>query len=167
MMLANQQNDPEVFSDALIENQCLLQLWASMVMGLMSSWIYQLGHYLNGDCNGCAKSGAVLEDGSDLETVSLEHLKQMTFLEATIKETLRTLPPSATATRRLTKSVVLDGVLYEKGWGWWQNRALLMRSLPILPNHLSIPIASYWNGVRTDVRVYSVCGGVHACLGHK
>jgi len=29
-MLANQQNDPEVFSDALIENQCLLQLWASL-----------------------------------------------------------------------------------------------------------------------------------------
>jgi len=40
MMLASQQDDPEgVFSDALIENQCLLQLWASHyeVMGLVSS----------------------------------------------------------------------------------------------------------------------------------
>ncbi|MEM7727586.1 MAG: hypothetical protein AAF208_14650 [Cyanobacteria bacterium P01_A01_bin.45] len=35
--------------------------------------------------------------------------------EATIKETLRTLPPSSTANRRLTKSVVVNGILYEKG----------------------------------------------------
>jgi cytochrome P450 len=39
----------------------------------------------------------------------------MVFLEATIEETLRTLAPSSTAKRRLTKSVVLDRVLYEKG----------------------------------------------------
>jgi len=103
----------------------------------MSSWIYQLGLSIRDGATVAQRAAAVLEDGNDLETVSLEHLKQMTFLEATIKETLRTLPPSATATRRLTKSVVLDGVLlYEKGWGWWQNRALLMRSLPILPNRI-------------------------------
>ncbi|MEO1560140.1 MAG: cytochrome P450, partial [Cyanobacteria bacterium J06632_19] len=49
------------------------------------------------------------------DSFSLELLKQMIFLEATIKETLRTLPPSSTANRRLIKSVVLDGILYNKG----------------------------------------------------
>ena len=37
-------------------------------------------------------------------------------MEASIKETLRISPPSSTANRRLTKSVVLDGYLFKKGW---------------------------------------------------
>lgn len=170
MMLASQQNDPQgVFSDALIENQCLLEIWAShyQVMGLVSSWIYQLGHYPEMVQRLRKQQAAVLADGSDLETVSLEHLKHMTFLEATIKETLRTLPPSSTATRRLTKSVVLDGVLYEKGWGL------------VAEPRLAHAIAAYFAQPdlfdpdrflpeRDEGRMYEFIpfgGGVHACLG--
>ena len=37
----------------------------------------------------------------------------MSWLEATLKKTLRTLPQSSTANRCLTQSVVLDGILYK------------------------------------------------------
>jgi cytochrome P450 len=170
MMLAHQQNEPEgVFSDALIENQCLLQLWASHyeVMGLVSSWIYQLGHYPLMVQRLRKEQAAVLEDGSALETVSLELLLHMTFLEATIKETLRTLPPSSTATRRLTKSVLLDGVLYEKGWG--------LVAEPRLTHALAAYFAqpelfdpARFLPERGEGRMYEFIpfgGGVHACLG--
>ena len=48
MMLVGQQKKPDgIFSDILIKNQCLLQLWAShyQVSGFVSSLIYQLGKY--------------------------------------------------------------------------------------------------------------------------
>jgi retinoid hydroxylase len=170
MMLANQQSDPEsVFSDALIENQCLLQLWASHyeLMGLVSSWIYQLGHYPEMVHRLRSEQVMILGKGRDLKTVSLEQLKQMVFLEATIKETLRTLPPSSTATRRLTKSVVLDGVLYKKGWGL------------VAEPRIAHEIADYFTQPnrfdpdrflpeRSEGRMYEFIpfgGGVHACLG--
>jgi cytochrome P450 len=170
MMLAHQQNEPEgVFSDALIENQCLLQLWASHyeVMGLVSSWIYQLGHYPKMVQRLRSQQAAVLEDGNELETVSLELLSQMVFLEATIKETLRTLPPSATATRRLTKSVVLDGVLYKKGWGLVAEPRLAHASAAYFAQpELFDP--ERFLPERDEGRMYKFIpfgGGVHACLG--
>ena len=170
MMLANQHNHPEgVFSDALIENQCLLQLWASHyeVMGLVSSWIYQLGHYPKMVQRLRSQQAAVLEDGNELETVSLELLSQMVFLEATIKETLRTLPPSATATRRLTKSVVLDGVLYKKGWGLVAEPRLAHTSAAYFAQpELFDP--ERFLPERDEGRMYKFIpfgGGVHACLG--
>ena len=48
MMLVGQQKKPDgIFSDILIKNQYLLQLWAShyQVSGFVSSLIYQLGKY--------------------------------------------------------------------------------------------------------------------------
>jgi retinoid hydroxylase len=170
MMLANQQSDPEsVFSDVLIENQCLLQLWASHyeVMGLVSSWIYQLGQYPELLQRLRAEQLSVLGEGRDLGTLSLAQLKQMFFLEATIKETLRTLPPSSTATRRLKKSVVLDGVLYKKGWGL------------VAEPRISHAISDYFSQPdrfnperflpeRGEGKMYEFIpfgGGVHACLG--
>jgi len=114
-----------------------------------------------------SQHAAVLGDGSDLETVSLEHLKQMTFLEATIKETLRTLPPSSTATRRLTKSVVLDGVLYEKGWGLIAEPRLAHA----IAAHFAQPDRfdpDRFLPERGEGRMYEFIpfgGGVHACLG--
>jgi cytochrome P450 len=119
MMLAAQQAEPAgVFSDRLIENQCLLQLWASHyeLMGFVSSWIYQMGLHPAWMQRLRSEQVKVLGDWSHLEQVSPDQLKQMNVLEATLKETLRTLPPSSTVNRRLTKSVVLDGILYEKGW---------------------------------------------------
>ncbi len=170
MMLADQKSDPEsVFSDALIENQCLLQLWASHyeVMGLVSSWIYQLGHYPELVQRLRSEQVKVLGEQSDPKTPSLEQLKQMVFLEATIKETLRTLPPSSTATRRLTKSVVLDGVLYKKGWGL------------VAEPRIAHGISDYFSQPdrfdpdrflpeRGEGQMYEFIpfgGGVHACLG--
>jgi cytochrome P450 len=170
MMLASQQHDPEgVFSDALIENQCLLQLWASHyeVMGLVSAWIYQLGHYPELVQRLRSEQVLALGDESNLGSISLEQLKQMPFLEATIKETLRTLPPSSTATRRLTKSVILDGVLYEKGWGLIAEP----RIAHAIADHFAQPERfdpDRFLPERGEGRMYEFIpfgGGVHACLG--
>jgi retinoid hydroxylase len=100
MMLASQQENPDgVFSDALIENQCLLQLWASHyeISGLVSSLMYQLGRHPQVVQQLRHEQARVLGGQSNVSTFSSAHLKQMEFLEATIKETLRTLPPSSTA----------------------------------------------------------------------
>ncbi|WP_254721995.1 cytochrome P450 [Kovacikia minuta] len=170
MMLADQQHDPEgVFSDALIENQCLLQLWASHyeVMGLVSSWIYQLGHYPDWVQRLRSEQVAALGGEMNLGKVTSEHLKQMPLLEATIKETLRTLPPSSTATRRLTKSVILDGVLYEKGWGLIAEP----RIAHAIADYFAQPDCFDPNRFlpeRGEGRMYEFIpfgGGVHACLG--
>lgn len=170
MMLASQQSEPgSVFSDALIENQCLLQLWASHyeLMGLVSSWIYQMGHYPVVLERLRAEQTTVLEVGYDHRAVSLAQLKQMVFLEATIKETLRTLPPSSTATRRLIKSVVLDGVLYKKGWGLVAEPRLSH----ISSDAFAQPECFYPERFLTERgkgQLYEFIpfgGGVHACLG--
>jgi retinoid hydroxylase len=167
MMLASQQADPEgVFSDALIENQCLLQLWASHyeVMGLMASWLYQVGQYPEVVARVRTEVAGVVSPG---QPVSLEDLKQLTFLEATIKETLRLLPPSSTATRRLTKSLVLDGVLYEKGWGVVAEPRIAHRMEAYFrePERFD---PDRFLGDRGEGRSYEFIpfgGGVHACLG--
>jgi cytochrome P450 len=170
MMLASQQTDREsVFSDALIENQCLLQLWASHyeIMGLVSSWIYQLGHYRELLKRLRSEQVMVIAAGSAPGTVSLEQLKQMVFLEATIKETLRTLSPTSTATRRLTKSVVLDGMLYQQGWGLLAEP----RIAHALADYFAQPDSfdpDRFLPERGEGRMYEFIpfgGGVHACLG--
>src|SRR5579883_2223857 len=170
MMLASQANDPEgVFSDALIENQCLLQLWASHyeVMGVVSSWIYQLGHYPELVQRLRSEQAIVLAGDNNLNHVSVEQLKQMPLLEATIKETLRTLPPTSTATRRLTKTVILDGVLYKKGWGLIAEPRLAHA----IADHFAEPDRfdpDRFLPARGEGRQYEFIpfgGGVHACLG--
>lgn len=170
MMLANQQTEPEsVFSDALIENQCLLQLWASHyeMMGLVSSWIYQLGHYPALRERLRSEQATVLGELCVRGTASLTQLKQMVFLEATIKETLRILPPSSTATRRLLKSVVLDGVLYKKGWGLVAEPRLAHASADYFAQPERFDPERFLPE-RGEERLYEFIpfgGGVHACLG--
>ncbi len=170
MMLVSQREDPEgVFSHELIENQCLLQLWASHyeISGLISSWMYQLGRHPQHFEALRAEQTASLQDGSDPSCLSGEQLKTMTFLEATIKETLRTLPPTSTANRRLSQSVVLDGVLYEKGW------ALIAepRLAHILPENFTQPDCFQPQRFMEDAKAidkYAYIpfgGGIHGCLG--
>jgi cytochrome P450 len=113
------------------------------------------------------EQAAVMGEQSNLSFFSLDHLKQMVFLEAAIKETLRTLPPSSTANRRLTKSVVLDGVLYEKGC------VLLAepRLAHILEEHFHEPevfAPERFLPERGEGKMYEFIafgGGVHGCLG--
>jgi cytochrome P450 len=169
-MLVSQQENPDgVFSDALIENQCLLQLWASHyeISGLVSSLIYQLGRHPQVMQKLREEQERVVDGQSNFSAFSSTHLKQMEFLEATIKETLRTLPPSSTANRRLTKSVVLDGVLYEKG-------CVLIaepRLAHIRPEHFHEPevfAPERFLPERGEGKMYEFIpfgGGVHACLG--
>jgi cytochrome P450 len=170
MMLVSQQENPDgIFSDALIENQCLLQLWASHyeISGLVPSLIYQLGRHPQVMQRLREEQAAVMGEQSNLSFFSLDHLKQMVFLEAAIKETLRTLPPSSTANRRLTKSVVLDGVLYEKGC------VLLAepRLAHILEEHFHEPevfAPERFLPERGEGKMYEFIafgGGVHGCLG--
>lgn len=170
MMLVSQQENPdEIFSDALIENQCLLQLWASHyeLSGLLPSLMYQLGHHPQIVPRLREEQAAVMDEQSNFSFFSPADLKQMVFLEATIKETLRTLPPSSTANRRLTKSVVLDGVLYEKG-------CVLIaepRIAHIMEEHFHEPelfAPERFLPERGEGKMYEFIafgGGVHGCLG--
>lgn len=170
MMLASQQDDPDgVFSDALIETQCLLQLWASHyeIMGLVSSWIHQLGCYPHLGERVRAEVATVVGDSHSLATISLEDLKPLTFLEATIKETLRLVPPSSTVSRRLTKNVVVDGVLYKKGW----TLAAEPRIAHAIADYFAEPERfdpDRFLPERGEGKMYEFIafgGGVHACLG--
>ena len=170
MMLTQQQDHPDgVFSDELIENQCLLQLWASHyeVTGLAASWMYQVGRYPLVLERLRAEQAAVLGNSHELAAIAMETLKQMPYLDATIKETLRVLPPSSTATRRLTKSVVLDGVLYQKGWSLIAEP----RIAHIMDAHFTNPDQfdpDRFLSERGEGRLYEFIpfgGGIHACLG--
>lgn len=97
----------------------------------------------------------------------MEQLKQLTFLDATIKEALRILPPSSTATRTLTKTVVLDGMVFEQGW----NIIAEPRIAHGIEQHFASP--DTYNPDRFlpeqgEGRAYEFIpfgGGVHACLG--
>lgn len=169
MMLSSQQSNPtSVFTDTLIENQCLLQLWASHyeVMGLVASWIYQLGHYPELMERLRSEQAAIL-GGENTQRLTSEQLKSMILLEATIKETLRTLPPSSTATRRLTKSVVLDGVLYEKGWGLIAEPRLAHANADYFaqPDRFDPDRFLPERGEGKPYEFIPFGGGVHACLG--
>ncbi|MGF1603996.1 MAG: cytochrome P450 [Thermosynechococcaceae cyanobacterium] len=170
MMLVQQQDNPEgVFSDVLIENQCLLQLWASHyeMLGLLASWMYQIGQHPHFLEQVRAEQTHVLGDISDRSSVNMDQLKAMTFLDATIKETLRTLPPSSTANRRLTQSVVLDGIRYEKGWSLIAEP----RIAHAMEEHFTNPTQfdpERFLPERGEGRMYEFIpfgGGVHACLG--
>ncbi|MBH8563544.1 cytochrome P450 [Nostoc sp. CENA67] len=170
MMLASQQQNPEgVFSNAFIENQCLLQLWASLyeITALVSSFIYQVAEYPQVIQHLREEQANIVGNQSNFSGFSPDNLRQMVFLEATIKETLRQLPPSGTASRLLTKSVVLDGMLYEKG-------CVLMaepRIAHIMPEHFHQPevfAPERFLPERGEGKMYEFFpfgGGVHACLG--
>jgi cytochrome P450 len=170
MMLANQQNDPTgIFSNALIENQCLLQLWASHyeITGLVASWIYQLGQHPEWIEALRAEQSCVLAPLSNLSQVSSEHLRAMTTLEATIKETLRLLPPTSTANRRLTCSIVLDGTLYPKGWTLIAEPRIAHRQAAYFANPDRFDPERFLPP-RNEGKMYEFIpfgGGVHACLG--
>lgn len=170
MMLVGQQENPDgVFSDAFIENQCLLELWASHyeITALVSSFIYQVAQHPRVLQRLRQEQTQVVGEENNFSAFSPEQLKQMVFLEATIKETLRISPPSATVSRLLTKSVVLDGVLYEKG-------CVLIaepRIAHILPEHFQEPevfAPERFLPERGEGKMYEFIpfgGGVHACLG--
>jgi cytochrome P450 len=170
MMLTSQQETPEsIFSDALIENQALLQLWASHyeVTGLLSSWMYQLGRHTEALARVRAEQTAVGINRADLVQVGIEQLKAMPYLDATIRETLRTLPPTSTANRRLTQSVVLDGMLYEKGW----TVIAEPRIAHAMEEHFTNPdqfVPERFLPDQNEGKQYEFIpfgGGVHVCLG--
>jgi cytochrome P450 len=169
MMLAQQQDNPSgVFNNDLIENQCLLQLWASHyeVTGLAASWIYQVGQHPEVLQRLRAEQAAVLPSQS-LNDITPAALKQLAYLDATIKETLRVLPPTSTANRRLTASVVLDGVLYKKGWSLIAEP----RIAHAMATHFANPDQfdpDRFLSDRNEGGPYEYIpfgGGVHACLG--
>ena len=170
MLFAQQQNPDGVFSDALIENQCLLQLWASHyeISGLISSLIYQLGKYPQVLDKLRVEQQKITGEGEgSSKTFTREQLKQMNFLEITIKETLRILPPTSTANRRLTKSVIVDGILYPQG----STIIAEPRLSHAMPEHFEHPERfepERFLPPRNEGRMYEFIpfgGGVHACLG--
>lgn len=170
MMLAGQEENPTgVFQDIFIKNQCLLQLWASHyeICGLVSSLIYQIGRHPEVKKRLVQEQIEVMGEQTSDKMITSQQLKAMVFLEATIKETLRTLSPSSTVNRRLTKSVVLDGVLYQKGWVLIAEQ----RIAHILPEHFKQPDVfdpERFLSPRNEGKMYEFIafgGGVHACLG--
>ncbi len=170
MMLVSQQENPNgVFSDSLIANQCLLQLWASLyeISSLVASVIYQLGKYQEIREKLRLEQTKIIGKYNHHHQFLPEHLRKMSLLEATIKETLRTLPPSSTANRRLTKSVVVDGVLYPKG----STMIAEPRLAHIMPEYFEQPeifAPERFLPPRNEDQSYQFIpfgGGVHACLG--
>ena len=172
MMLAGQQENPDgVFSDALIENQCLLQLWASHknIAALISSMMYRLGQHPQVVQRLLEEQAQVLSIGTEdpAPKLSLEQLKQLTFLEATLKETLRNRPLASTINRKLTKDVVLNGMLFKKGWGLIAEP----RIAHIMPEHFHEPAhfaPERFLGDRNEGKMYEFIpfgGGIHSCLG--
>jgi cytochrome P450 len=117
MMLANQNANPTgMFSDALIENQCLLQLWASHYegTGLLASWMYLLGQHPILLERVQSELADMLSSFSHLEQVGMNQLKQMTWVDATIKETLRILPPTST----LSPLAGVSTPVWGHSWQW-------------------------------------------------
>lgn len=169
MMLASQQENPEgVFSDNFIENQCLLQLWGAHyeVMGLLSSWMYLVGQHPAVVDRLRSEQADLLDDRSPAD-LNAEHLKQLTYLEATIKETLRLLPPTPTATRKLTRSVVVDGVLYQKGWSVVAEPRIAHKLTAAFTDPDRFDPERFLPD-RAEGKPYEFIpfgGGVHACLG--
>jgi len=170
MMLASQQQNPDsIFEDALIQNQCLLQLWASHyeISALVSSWIYQVGQDPAVIRQLRAEIAHNLAPNTDLATLTLADLQGLPYLEATFKETLRILPPTSTANRRLTRSVCLDGVLYRQGWVLIAEPRLAHALADNFPDpdrfDPSRFLAAATPGGRYGYIPFG--GGVHACLG--
>ena len=170
MMLASQEENPEsVFDNNLIENQGLLQLWASHyeISGLISSLIYKLGQYRQLVSELRQEQEQLHGKIEEKDRFSLDNLKQMTLLDATIKEVMRTLAPSSTANRRLTKSVIVNGVVYQKGW----VAIAEPRLAHIMSEHFSEPDKfdpERFLPPRNEGKMYQFIpfgGGVHGCLG--
>ena len=146
-----------------------MQLWAShnQISALVSSLIYQLGKFPQILDKLRSEQAKVVGEVGKSYTFYSEQLKQMVFLEAVIKETLRINPPSSTASRRLTKSVVLNGVLYAKGC----TIIAEPRLAHIMPEHFQHPEKfepERFLPPRNEGRMYEFIpfgGGVHACLG--
>lgn len=172
MMLVNQENEPEgIFCDRLIENQCLLQLWASHyeIMGLLASWVYQVGHYPDIIDKLRSEKNTLLPNSNlPITTTQIKEIvKEMVFLDATIKETLRIFPPSSTANRRLTKSIIFNGIQYQKGWTF----IVEPRIAHFLSENFTNPdqfTPERFLPPQQEGKMYEYIpfgGGVHACLG--
>jgi cytochrome P450 len=168
MMLHGQRADPEgLFTDALMANQCLLQLWGAHyeITGLLASWMVQIGRHP-------AVRQRLLEEcdagiSGPLAALGLEDLRRLPYLDATINETLRTLPPSSTVTRRLTRPVVFHGMLLRRGWGLIAEPRLVHSWDRYYPDPGRFDPDRFL-GTASEDRRYSFIpfgGGVHACLG--
>jgi cytochrome P450 len=168
MMLLGQRADPDgLFTDALMANQCLLQLWGAHdeITGLLGSWMVQIERHP-------AVRQRLLKElapqlAAPIEALGLEDLRRLPYLDATINETLRTLPPSSTVTRRLTRPVLLDGMLLKQGWGLIAEPRMVHGWERNYPDPLRFDPERFL-GPASDDRRYAFIpfgGGVHACLG--
>ena len=170
MMLADQQANPDtIFIDVLMRTQCLLQLWGSHyeVTALLASWIYHTRQYPGVIAKIRQELKQVLGDGYNHEQITGAQLKSLKYLEASIKETLRISPPSSTANRRLTKSVVLDGYLFKKGW----TVIAEPRIAHFMEEHYQKPDSfepERFLSIGNEGKKYEFIpfgGGIHQCLG--
>ncbi|QEY31347.1 cytochrome P450 [Synechococcus sp. RSCCF101] len=170
MMLHERALNPDgVFSDPLMANQCLLQLWGAHyeVTGLLASWMVQVaGHddVLERLREEASAHSAVL--GSE-QGLAMDAIRATPVLGATISETLRLQPPSSTATRRLTRTVELDGLTYRRGWGLIAEPRLAHALASNFPEPDRFNPDRFLGDAPVDRR-YSFIpfgGGVHACLG--
>lgn len=168
MMLLGQRADPDgLFSDALMANQCLLQLWGAHyeITGLLASWMVQIDRHRE-------VRQRLLREFHDemsgpIERLTLENLRRLPYLDATINETLRTLPPSSTVTRRLTRPVLLEGMLLKPGWGLIAEPRLVHGWEQLYPDPGRFDPERFLGNSSQDRRYTFIPfgGGVHACLG--
>jgi cytochrome P450 len=168
MMLLGQRADPGgVFSDALIANQCLLQLWGAHyeVTGLLGSWMVQIERHPSVRLR--LRQELDTELHGPIGRLALDDLRRLPYLDATLAETLRTLPPSSTVTRRLTRPVVLDGLLLKQGWNLIAEPRLVHGWERNYPDPGRFDPGRFLAAPSEDRRYVFIPfgGGVHACLG--
>ncbi len=154
LMLHGQRADPEgLFTDALIANQCLLQLWGAHyeITGLLASWMVQIARHPE------------VRRRLDQELAASLSVP----VEALTLEELRRLPPSSTATRRLTRPVEIHGMLPKKGWGLIAEPRLVHGWERLYPDPGRFDPERFLGGAAEDRRYAFIpfVGGVHACLG--
>ena len=169
MMLHDQRTNPDsIFDDALIANQCLLQLWGAHyeVTGLLSSWMVQLAAHPSviGPLRAELRNRFEI---SPPHALQMDDLGGLPYLDATINETLRTLPPTSSATRRLTKTVVLNGITYRKGWGLMAEPRLSHRLEENYnqPDRFDPNRFLHADPSTLRFRFFPFGGGAHACPG--
>jgi cytochrome P450 len=168
LMLHGQRADPEgLFTDALMANQCLLQLWGAHyeITGLLASWMVQIARHPQVRQRLEQELAAAID--GPVAALSLEDLRRLPYLDATLNETLRTLPPSSTVTRRLTRPVVFNGLLLRQGWGLIAEPRLVHAWERLYPDPDRFDPERFLGRSAEDRRHAFIPfgGGVHACLG--